>query len=182
MKTITALLVGLIPCIAWAADADGSAVTFSKYSPEIRLVAYDEQTHTHKFTGTIKLVGTLFLEFDMEAPDRANGEINVQKFVPDSESAAKLPAVVGGFYPSAVRYISLDTPVSQLETLFGGKQEFIRISHGASHSVSKRVSVVVRHYIATVECDSRVYGAKVVSIAALKEPQQFPNRQVPHGC
>jgi hypothetical protein len=182
MKIITALLIGLISCIASAADADGSSVTFSKYSPEIQLVAYNEQTHTHKFSGTIKLMGTLFLEFDLDAPDRANGEINFQKFVPDAESAAKLPAVVDGFYPGAVRYISLDTPLDQLVALFGGKQEFVRISHGASRAVGKRVVVVVREYIATIECDSRAYGAHVVSVTALKELQRFATREAPHGC
>jgi hypothetical protein len=182
MKPIIAILIGLFPYIANAAEAEGGAVTFSKYDPRIHLVSYDEQTHTHNFSGTIKLTGTLFLEFDMAASHRANGEINFQKFVPDPESGSKLPAVIEGFYPGPVRYLSLDAPLDQLVALFGGRQQYTRLSHGTAHEISKRAVVVVRDYVATIECDARAYGAHVISVAALKEPRQIASREAPHGC
>src|SRR5262245_24715510 len=151
MKRLAALLIG-IASISAATEPDARTVTFSTFSPDFQLVAYDEQTHTHRFRGTSKLSGTLFLDFDMDERDRANSEILFQKFVPDPESVSKLPAVIQGFYPSPVRYVSLDAPLEQLSSLFGGSKEFKRVSHGASHEVSRRATVVLRDYFATVEC------------------------------
>lgn len=183
MNRIIVLVAGLLTTAASAQNStEAAAVTFSKYSSVLQLTSYDEQTHTHTFKGTITLTGTLFLVFDMESPDRANGEINFQKFVPDPESALQLPAVIAGFYPGPVRYVNLDAPLDQLVALFGGKAEFSRISHGTSHEVSTRAKVEVRDYSATVECDSRSYWAHVVSLAPLRESQQLASREAPHGC
>src|SRR5579885_3171570 len=102
MKRIAAVLLGSMALIASAQDGNPAKVTFSKYSSSLRLASYDEQTYTHKFQGKLTLTGTLFLVFDMEAPDRANGEINFQKFVPDLSDVPQLPAVVAGFYPGPV--------------------------------------------------------------------------------
>jgi len=158
-------------------------VTFSKHSPALQLASYDERTHTHKFRGTIRLTGTLFVVFDMNAPDRANGEITLEQFVPDPESAALLPAVVQGFYPGSVQHVNLNAPLNQVESLFGGKQAFARLSHGTSHEVNKRAEVVLDNYSATVECDSRTYWGHAVSVAPLFETQQIAaTKQVPHGC
>src|SRR5262249_30130854 len=153
-------LIGLVS-IASAAEPDAKSVAFSAYSPAFQLVDYNEQTHTHRFRGTIKLPGTLFLGFDMDAPDRANGEIIFQKFVPDPESAPKLPAVIRGFYAGPVRYVSVDAPLRQLVALFGGEKEFTRVSHGTTHELSRRAVVVLRDYSASIECDSRSYSAHV---------------------
>lgn len=182
MKKIAVLLLGLIATLAAAEDNRAKEVTFSKYSPQLTLASYNQQTHTHRFVGTITLTGTLFLVFDMKAPDRANGEINFQKFVPDPAFISKLPAVVGGFYPGPVKYISLNAPLEQLVPLFGGKAEFTRVSHGTSHEASKRATIVLSSYSATVECDSRGYLGEVVSVAPVQEPQQVALGEAPHGC
>jgi hypothetical protein len=183
MKKIAALLIALVTFSALAqGDNAGGNVTFSKHSPALQLASYDEQTHTHKFRGTIKLTGTLFVIFDMNAPNRANGEINFEKFVPDPESAALLPAVVRGFHPGTVQYVNLRAPLDQVESLFGGKQAFARLSHGTAHEVSERAEVVLDNYSATVECDSRTYWGHAVSVAPLFETQRIAAIQVPHGC
>jgi hypothetical protein len=184
MNRIAALLITLIAFSALAQDDKaGGNVTFSKHTPALQLASYDERTHTHKFRGTIKLRGTLFVVFDMDAPDRANGEINFEKFVPDPDSMALLPAVVQGFYPGSVRHVNLNAPLDQVEILFGGKQAFARLSHGTSHEVSKSAEVVLDNYSATVECESRIYWGRAVSVAPLVETQQIAaTKQVPHGC
>lgn len=184
MNKIAALLITLITFSALAqGDKAGGNVTFSNYSSALQLASYDEQTHTHEFRGTVRLTGTLFVIFDMDAPNRANGEINFEKFVPDPESAAKLPAVVRGFYPGSVQYVNLRAPIDQVESLFGGKNAFARLSHGAAHEVSRKAVVVLDSYSATVECDSRIYWGHAVSVAPLVEMQQIAaDKQAPHGC
>ena len=184
MNKIAVLLIVLaISSVPAQGDDDGGNVTFSKYNPSLQLAYYDKQTHTHSFRGTIRLTGTLFLVFDMEAPDRANGEINFEKFVLDPESVDKLPAVVQGFYPGAVKYVNLDAPLDQVVDLFGGKEAFARLSHGTSNEVSERAEVVLDTYSATVECDSRTYWGYAVSVTPLSERQQIASRgPAPHGC
>lgn len=157
-------------------------VVFSNYSPKLRLASYDEQTHTHTFRGAISLTGTLFLVFDMSAPDRANGYINFTKFVPDSAYLSQLPTVIGGFYPGKIKYISLNVPHEQIISLFGGKNKFERISHGREHVVSKPAEVVFKSYSATVECDSRTYFGEAVSVMPPYEHQRTASVEVPSGC
>lgn len=183
IKFATFLVVLVTSSVLAQGDEAGGNVTFSKHSPALQLASYDEQTHTHEFRGTIKLTGTLFLLFDMEAPDRANGEINFKKFVPDPKSVAQLPAVVQGFYPAAVKYVNLDAPLDQVVDLFGGKEAFARLSHGTSHEVSERAEVVLDTYFATVECDSRNYWGHVVSVTRPSVRHQIASRgSAPHGC
>ena len=182
MKTLFVLLIASVASVVAADEpAPDHAVTFSKYSPALRLVSYDKQTETFTFLGTITLVGTLFVEFDMDTPDRANGEINFQKFVPDPISAEQLPAVIGGFYPGPIRYIELEEPVEQIEALFG-KAEFARLSHGTEPFVSRHVSLTLRSYSATVECDSRTYRARDVSITPVTPELTASLSTPPHGC
>jgi len=119
----------------------------------------------------------------MDTPDRANGEINFKKFVPDPESAALLPAVVHGFYSGAVQYVNLDAPLDQVVHLFGGKEAFARLSHGSSHEVSERAEVMLDIYSATVECDSRTYWGHAVSVTLPSEHRQIASRgSAPHAC
>jgi hypothetical protein len=182
MKILFALLIASITSVVAAdAPAPDHAVKFSKYSPALRLVSYDKQTDTFTFRGTIRLVGTLFVEFDMDAPDRANGEINFQRLVPDPASAEQLPAVIGGFYPGPIRYVELEAPVEQIQALFG-KAEFVRLSHGTQPYVSRRVSLTLHTYSATVECDSRTYLAGDVSITPVTPELTASLGTPPHGC
>jgi hypothetical protein len=183
MKKIALLLSVALAVQTLAQDsAREREVVFSAYDSALRLASYDERTNSHVFEGTIELTGTLFLVFDMEAPDRANGEINFQKFVPDLASQSRLPTVVDGFYPGAVRYVNLDSSPQQLAALFGGEEELHRVSHGALPEVSRPAVVVLRDYTATTECDSRTYYAHVVSIAPPSDLRAAVTGEAPHGC
>jgi hypothetical protein len=185
MPKITLLFALLAAFNALAQDDSARRnVTFSKHSAAVQLASYDKETSTHQFRGRLKLTGTLFLVFDMTAADRANGEINFKKLVPDPASAALLPAVVQGFYPGPVAYVNVDVSQDQVERLFGGPQAFARLSHGSSREVSTRVEVVVDRYAATVECDSRSYSAHVVSVAPVRETtrQAAATQTAPPGC
>ena len=162
--------------------APGHAVEFSKYSPALTLVSYDKETDTFRFQGTIRLVGTLFVEFDMDAPDKANGEINFIRFVPDAVSAGQLPEVIDGFYPGPVRYVDLDVPMEQIETLFG-RERFTRLSHGTRPFLSRHVTVTLHSYSATIECDSRTYVAQEVHIESVAKSEQLASGiATPDGC
>jgi hypothetical protein len=136
MRTLFALLIASSASVAAAdAPAPGHAVEFSKYSSALTLVSYDKQSDTFNFRGTLKLVGTLFIEFAM-ASDRASGDITFEKFV----------------------------------------------AHGSQQFLSKRVSLTLHSYSASVECDSRTYLARAVSIAPLA-PELFASLGAPpHGC
>lgn len=182
MKGAAALLLCLVATLAAANGDQGAAVTFSKYTSELRFASYSHETHTHRFVGTIALTGTLFLVFDMDGPGRANGEINFQKFVPDPSFVSQLPAVVGGFYPGPVEYIWLNAPLEKLMALFGGKEAFIRVSHGASHEVAKRAKVVLSSFSTSVECDARGYSGEVVSVEPVTNPAQVALGEAPSGC
>ena len=182
MKILFVLLITSSASVVGAdAPVPGHAVEFSKYSPTLKLVSYDKNSDTFNFQGTLKLVGTLFVEFEMETQDKASGDITFEKFVPDASSTTLLPAVVGGFYPAPVRYLDLDLPQEQVEALFG-KTEFQRLAHGTQSFVSKRVSLTLHQYSVTVECDSRLYLAREVSVAPLDAELFASLTGPPHGC
>lgn len=182
MKTLVSALILLFVAVGVAQGDPSGSVVFSKYSNKLRLVSYDRKTNTHTFRGKLRLTGTLFLIFDMASPDRADGYINFTKFVPDSEYLPQLPTVIGGFYPGKVKYIYLNAPHNQIVSLFGGKAEFGHVSHGQKHEVSRRASVVLYRYSATVECDSRGYVGYAVSVTPLKERDITAGMRVPSGC
>jgi hypothetical protein len=183
MKILLTFLIASVASVV-AADnpAPDHAVEFSKYSPALTLISYDKKTDTFRFKGTIRLRGTLFVEFDMDTPKKANGDINFLRFVPDPDSAAQLPAVIGGFYPSPVRYVDLDVQREQIDTLFE-REQFVRLSHGTQPFVSRYVSVTLHSYDVTVECDSRTYIAQDVQIESVAKAGQLASvRTPPDGC
>ena len=157
-------------------------VIFSKYSSELQLVSYDEKHHVHEFKGTIQMTGTLYVAFDMAEPNQASGYVLFKKFIPDSEYLPLLPTVIDGFYPGKVKYISLNAPQNQIEAFFGGKETFEKISHGNLHEVSKRAEVVLSNFYTSVECDSRLYYAKVTSIQEPTTNSMASKGASPHGC
>ncbi len=176
MNKIAFLLIMLVAFSALAqGDKAGGNVTFSKHSSALQLASYDEQTHTHKFRGKIRLTGTLFLIFDMEAPDRANGEINFNKFVPDPESAALLPAVVQGFYPGTVQYVNLNVSLDQVEPLFEKVNKHLLAYRMARHPRSVRRAEVVLDMVIPLPWSviHEPTGATHVSVAPLLETSQL---------
>jgi hypothetical protein len=183
MKFFAALLLLSISTATMSADnLRAEDVTFSNYSADLKLASYDEETGVHQFTGTITLVGTFFLEFDMETPNRSTGEIMFESFVPDSAYAAQLPVVVDGFYPSPLSYLSFEIPREKIIPLFGGKEKFERIARGQAHTVGKRAVVILDSYRTGVECDSRFYTGNVVSITPEKKSRQVAIKEYLGGC
>jgi hypothetical protein len=181
MKRFALLLAVLVTTTALAQD---QSVTFSKFSTELKLTSFDQQTSTAQFSGNLTVTGTLFIEFDMATPERADG-VNFAKFVPDAPSASRLPAVVAGFYPGPVRYVSLEPAQDALEAAFG-KNEAIRLADGREHFVSKAVTIVFHNYTASVECDSRDYVSKAATVIPANAEQVATTAtgqaEVPHGC
>jgi hypothetical protein len=181
MRRLALFIAVLVTTTALAQD---QSVAFSNFSTALKLISFDQKTSTAHFSGNITVTGTLFIEFDMAAPERADG-VNFAKFVPDAPSASRLPAVLAGFYPGAVRYVSLEPAQAALEAGFG-KEEAMRLAHGREPFLSKAVRVILHNDPASVECDSRDY----VSSEATVEPADVEQVamgvtgqvEVPHGC
>lgn len=184
MKRLAIVFFGFVlVVVAQLAQASSqSTVVFSKHTPALKLVSFDRETDTYRFDGTIALTGTIYVEFDMATAYRANGYVTFEKFVPDKSELPKLPAVVSGPYAAHVQFVSLDATDDQLAAVFGVKEAFARISHGAAHAVNSSVRVVLNRYSAYVECDARGYSAHVVSISAASRVAAVPAGSVPAGC
>jgi hypothetical protein len=182
MRKIALTIFCLVAGTGVAVGGQPPVGALSPYSPELQLSAYYEADKTYDFRGTIRLTGTLWLVFDMSAPDRANGHINFTKFEPDPEDVKKLPAVIGDDYPGRVTYVNLRAPLSQIISLFGGNEEFRRVSHGRAHEASRRATVVLKNYSAIIECDSRTYWGDAVSISSLAGAQVASGGEAPGGC
>ncbi len=102
----------------------------------------------------ISASGVLYFIFDMTSPTQA-ADVNFARFVPDSKSLAKFPAITTGEYAAAVKYISLEPADKVLEWALGAA-EAKRISHGQEASIRVPVTVVVKRFQSEIECDSRV--------------------------
>jgi hypothetical protein len=128
----------------------------------------------------IKASGTMYFVFDMASETTIDGVL-FARFVPDAESLKHFPAVTSGKHPGAVKYISFEPSEEVLEATLG-KTEATRVSHGAMpREIEVPVQVVVTNYKPEVECDSRAYYAKLVSVKATgKHVASLAN--VPHGC
>jgi len=170
--------------LATTALAQDQSVTFSKFSTKLKLTSFDQRTSTAQFIGSINVTGTLFVEFDMGASGHADG-VNFAKFVPDAQSVPRLPAVVAGFHPGPVRYVSLEPAQAALEAAFG-KDEATRLARGREPFVSKAVRVIFHNYTASVECDSRDYYSSAVTVKPANVEQiaktAIDQLAVPRGC
>jgi hypothetical protein len=130
LAAVRRILLLLLCAVATIATAQGKTVTLSKYNLALKLMSFDAARSTAQFSGTIEVTGTLVVEFDMDAPGRANGEVNFARFFPDAESLHRLPAVVAGYYAAPIRYVSLEPAPTALEAGFG-RTEAARLSHGS---------------------------------------------------
>lgn len=182
MKQTAVLLLVLLTSVAVAHTPHRTAVKFSGHTPSLTRASFDAHTGTYMFAGSVSLTGTLFVEFDMGGPHQALGNITFEKFVPDKAQRARLPAVIAGPFANPVKFLSLDATRQQLAAVFGGKQAFERISHGRTHSVSRRVQVQLDHYATLVECDARSYRAHVVSITPTPASRTVSGHSPPAGC
>jgi hypothetical protein len=130
--------------------------------------------------GPVKASGTLYFIFDMASETTVDGVL-FARFVPDAKSLNNFPAVTSGQHPGPVRYISLEPAEEILETTLG-RTEAYRVSHGAvPREIEMPVEVVLTNFKPEVECDSRTYYAKLVSVKTTgKHVASLAN--VPHGC
>ena len=136
--------------------------TFSKFSGALTASRSNAEDSTSVFLGHATLVGTLYVEFDMESSGRANGQVNFAKFVPDRSYAGILPAVVGGAYPGPVNHVNLKPADVAFVAAFGEKTA-ADLARGTKHVVSARVQVSLSNFNTAIECDSRVYFASIKS-------------------
>jgi len=123
----------------------------------------------------------MYFVFDMASETTIDGTL-FARFVPDSESSKHFSTVTSGSHPGAVTYISFEPAEDALEATLG-KAEAYRVSHGAApREIAVRVEVEVVDYKTHIECDSRVYYAKLINVKAKAAVQVAKQGTVPHGC
>jgi hypothetical protein len=139
------------------------------------IVAAGDKPHAQ-----ITATGTMYFIFDMASETTIDGVL-FARFVPDTSSLNSFPAVLSGKHPAKVSHISLE-PAEEVLVATLGKAEAYRVSHGAMpREIAVPVNVVIVNYRATVECDSRAYYAKLVSVKATGEHVASLGRS-PSGC
>jgi hypothetical protein len=120
----------------------------------------DDNLHTARFVGSVALSGELVFTFE---GDGKTGDLLWAKFVPDESDASLLPQVIGGFYPGKLRFIWIKNDEETLVMTFG-KRLADHYSLGSSRYVSKRVTLKIRDFTSSVECDTRGYGATIADV------------------
>ena len=150
----------LILCATAAVAADHRMV-WSSYSPELRLKSIDRKLDVVRFSGHITVRGELVIVFEGEGDDR---DLLWVKLVPDAVELRRFPQVVGGFYPAPLKSLWIHNSDDLLEQAFGPKLA-AEYSKGHDRYVSRRGTFVLADYSASVECDSREYGARLLRVA-----------------
>lgn len=115
-------------------------------------------TSTGTFQGHVVIRGRLYFSFD-QLDDSHYGNVLSARLLPAPEMNGRLPYVVSGFYPAPLTHVSLVPPDRVLVMTFG-KTEANRLQSGQKESLWVDVEVTASKYIASVECDSRVYFAR----------------------
>ncbi|OYU28324.1 MAG: hypothetical protein CFE41_06135 [Burkholderiales bacterium PBB2] len=128
-----------------------------------------QEGHFAKFVGTVRLSGTLVVEFD-RLPDMTEDRDTEGQafFLPDETSRLKLPVAVGAFYPRPITSISLDKkPRALLLPLLGqGKTE--GLLKGRMPRYELPATLTIKSFSSWVECDHRSYTAEIASIKPLR--------------
>ena len=129
----------------------------------------------------LKASGTMYFVFDMSSETTVDGVL-FARFAPDPRSLRSFSSVTSGGYSAAVRFVSLEPAQEVLEAALG-KAEAYRVSHGtAPREIGVPVQVVLTGYKTEVECDSRVYRAKLLSIKTTGKHFEASGGNAPHGC
>ena len=135
---------------------------------------------TARFAGTVTVTGTIYFEFDQGDSGHMDG-VNFAKFVPDTKSISRLPAIIEGYFPAPVKYVLLEPPEAALQGAYGRNQAR-RMAHGSALAAHTRVRVVIRNYSASVECDAREYMSTDAVVTPLESIRFTSAAQVPGGC
>jgi hypothetical protein len=133
---------------------------FSKYDGAFTLDSVDKESHVIHFKGTMALTGMLWVRFDANEEQRANGDILWSRFVPDEPFRARLPQVVDGYYPGKLTSLSVG-PSDELLVAAFGADDAKKLATGKNLEVSQRVRLVLTGISTSVECDQRGYFATV---------------------
>ncbi len=172
-------LLFAIAC-AQSSIASERAVTWSNFTSPLKLVSFDEMTSTATFQGQVVIRGRLYFSFDL-LDDERYGSVLSAKLVPSPETIERLPYIVSGFRPAPITHIHL-VPADRVLVMTFGKAEAKRLQNGRKESVWVDAEVSVSNYIASVECDSRVYVARPIAIARPKQNLAMRNTAQPYGC
>jgi hypothetical protein len=121
-----------------------------------------------RFVGTVRLTGTLVVEFD-RLPDIADDRDTEGEafFVPDDSSRRKLPAAVGSFYPRPVTSIALDKKPRVLLLPLLGRKRSEALLNGGMARYELPAALTIKSFSSWVECDHRSYTAEVASIKSV---------------
>ncbi|WP_271009776.1 hypothetical protein [Paucibacter sp. B51] len=124
-----------------------------------------EDGYFARFVGTVRLTGTLVIEFD-RLPDITDDRDTDGEafFVPDDSSRRKLPAAVGRFYPRPVSSIALDKKPRVLLLPLLGRKRTDALLNGVMPRYELPASLTIKSFSSWVECDHRSYTAEVASI------------------
>lgn len=177
---IRALTILLILAYSQFSIASERSVIWSTFTSSLNLVSFDEVTSTGTFQGHVVIRGRLYFSFD-QLDDDHYGDVLYAKLVPAPEMIERLPYVVSGFYPAPLTYISLVPPDRVLVMTFG-KAEAKRLQRGRKESLWVDVEVSLSKYIASVECDSRIYIARPMAIVRSQQKLAMRNGVQPYGC
>lgn len=175
-------MVTLLLAIACAQPSPASegSVTWSTFASPLKLVSFDETTSTGTFEGQVVIRGRLYFSFDQLDGGRY-GSVLSAKLVPSPDSIKRLPYVVSGFRPAPLTHIHL-VPADRVLVMTFGKAEAKRLQDGRKESMWIDAEVSVSNYIASVECDSRVYIAQPIAIARPQQNLAMRNAAQPSGC
>ncbi|MCH1918540.1 hypothetical protein L9G15_03725 [Shewanella sp. A3A] len=179
----TTNLTAAICCAALFTFASHAAqdVTFSDYDSALSLQQKDVEHSRYHFSGPVTLTGELHISLDMETPTQASGDVIAMQFVPDQEELQKLPKVIKGPYSAPIKAIAVHLTDEQLYNVFGSERQWHQLSHGRDHLVRQRVSVMLRDFDVSVECDSRSYAANLDSISTIYDKSLADNRDIDIG-
>ena len=169
----------LLCAVAVATVVADDALLWSHYGPELKLASVDSKQHSAKFTGQVTISGELVFTFEGNGTE---GDLLWAKLIPDPSEIGRLPQVIGGFYPAPLHDIWIRSADRVLVMAFG-ETKALYYSRGASRYVSRSVTVILKDYASSVECDHRGYLATIVRIQdPLLQAQTFDSRNDLHGC
>jgi hypothetical protein len=188
---IISIVCFLLSSVSTAANAEEEKLQFSKYSKNLQQKpivyeggAVDSNWRWAYFEGEVTVSGVLWIE------DQA------YFLIPDAKSAKILPHVIGPKYGYArmidklllnkvIDYSGIPKPGSEIRGKFvrdmqhNWEAEFLTKLLGSNKATELlnnkpeviKINVVanIKNIITTVECDKRLYGAKVVEIRLLQD-------------
>ncbi len=168
MKHALPLLVALCCANSGLEAAEKPPVTkFTAADAALRHVersdSYDKGSFA-KWVGKLSLTGKLVIEFDRGPPEETEADTaGIAVFEPDTKSRARLPAA-RNYYAAPVTAVWLgQSPIEILPTLLG-KERALQVIRGKSPRYEFVVSIDLKAFSTSVECDHRSYSIEYSAI------------------